>query len=416
MSATLSASAGEEPFHGWRMVALAFLVQNFAIGLTFGSYGVSVLAIEQTFSTGRATASAALSLVIIAITGLAPFLGALYGRISIRKTMMVGAVLTALGYAALAVVDDWRLMLAAYGLLVGPGVACMGTLPTNVLIANWFASGQGRALGIVNMPLFVMLVPMVAVVLLEHVGLRGLYAVLAVANLFVLPAMWVLVDRPEQVGQKPRGASVESAADNQHSLTTRHILGRPDFWFLIVAVGIVVGGGTMKLSHMVPLLAEQGHPVEEASFLLALSGGAGMFGSLIFGWLADRFGGAIVLAGNAIIQSLMWFIFLMPVSIPLLVVDALIIGMCGGGVMAAQGVFFSHRFGVANFGRVAGLVSIASLPILAGLSPVAGYLRERTGGYNVPVMLLIVASIMAAAILIYLALGERQRRLRAAVI
>jgi cyanate permease len=112
----------------------------------------------------------------------------------------------------------------------------------------------------------------------------------------------------------------------------------------------------------------------------------------------------------------MWFIFLMPVSIPLLVVDALIIGMCGGGVMAAQGVFFSHRFGVANFGRVAGLVSIASLPILAGLSPVAGYLRERTGGYNVPVMLLIVASIMAAAILIYLALGERQRRLRAAVI
>lgn len=412
LSQSTEAADSAQGFAGWRMVALAAFIHTWSFGLCFGTFGVSVVAIEERFDTSRTIASSAVSLILLAITISAPILGKLYGRISIRRSVMAGCVVGASGYFALAITQDWRIMLVCYAILVGPGVALTGAMPTNVIVTNWFVTGKGKAMGIVNLPIGLVLIPLAASAVLQSAGLQALYLATGFGFLFMLPAAWALIDRPEQIGQNPKGilevAAGQKTNSSQPSLTMRQILLRWEFWIITFSIGVIVAGASLKAGHLVPLLTEQGRSMDEASALLALSGGAGVFGSLVLGWLADRFGGALVLIGNAILQSMMWFVFLLPVNMFLLSIDAIIIGMCGGGVAAAQGVLLADRFGSANFSRALGLLGLTVTPFLVGINTLAGYLHDQTGNYRAVVSLIIVATGIVALALSFSALSRRK--------
>jgi len=386
------------PPGAWRMAGLAFLMQNSATGLTFGSFGAIVLAIEAQFHTTRTLASLGVSLAVVTLSLLAPFLGSvLIRRVPIRRVMIAGLLLGALGYALLAWVSDIRALLAIYLLIVGPSLVMFGALPSNTLVSSWFGDRPGRALGLVNMPLFVTLVPLASGAILGAHGLSAVFACVAVAHLIVLPFAFAVRDGPciaASPGKEPGTASA--------------ILARPAFWLLAVGGGIVVGAGIMKIGHLVAIVTAQGHSAEIGTMLLAISGAAGMFGSPLFGWLADRIGGAGALIANALLQAATFFILLAPVGVPLLVVDAVLIGACGAGVVAAKGVLFSHLFGPANFARVFGLTSIATLPFLFGMTPLAGLLYDRSGSYALPVAVTIALLFAAALILLPLLAAERR--------
>lgn len=392
-------------FAGWRIVALASFIHNCSYGIIFGAYGVSVVQIEARYGVSRTLAAAMLSLMIGATIFSAPLLGALYGRLSIRRSMMLGTVLAAVGHFVLAANDDWRVMIAAYALLMGPGVALTSSMPTNVLVTNWFTSSQGKAFGIVNLPIGMMVVPMLAAIVLERYGLAALYVGSGIALLSIIPAAWYVVDRPRDLGQAPLGGertAVLGAGLHEAPPSLLGLARRFDFWVIAVAIGIIVGGGAMKQAHLVPLLTEQGHSLQFASSLLALASGAGAIGSMVLGWLADRFGGLSVLLGNAIVQALMWFVFLLPVGAPVLVVDAIVIGTCAGGVSAAQGVLICRYFGTAHFGRALGMIGLAAAPFLLGINTIAGAMHDRTGDYRLAVLSLIAATAGAAVALVLL--------------
>lgn len=80
-------------FRGPRMVMLAFFIMNLAVGLTYGAFGALVLPLEAHFGTTRSLISLAMSLVVLNSGLLAPLIGTLIGRFSIRKIMLSGAVL-----------------------------------------------------------------------------------------------------------------------------------------------------------------------------------------------------------------------------------------------------------------------------------------------------------------------------------
>ena len=68
-------------FLGWRMVALGFLAQNLALGLTFGSFGVLIkpVAADLDASRGAASLGIALILVLMGIAALVALIGLLRG-------------------------------------------------------------------------------------------------------------------------------------------------------------------------------------------------------------------------------------------------------------------------------------------------------------------------------------------------
>lgn len=392
-------------FSGWRVVILASFAHFWSYGLTFGTYSASVIAIQEKFETTRVISSLPISIVTGALVLFAPVLGMLYERrVSIRRSIMLGALLGAIGHFGIVLTHDWRVMLACYAFMIGPCIALTGSVPGSVLATNWFIARRGIALGVINLPLGLMFMPMLAAILLQHGGLEKLFIFTGLAYLLIIPAAYYLIDRPEHVNQVPLDrnddASISKIEDTPEKvLPVKEIFSRFDFWALVVTVGIIVGGSAMKYAHMVPLLSEHGHSVEQATLLLSISGGSGIIGALLFGWLADRIGGAKVIIITAVTQALMWFIFLLPVNITLLTIDAFIIGICGGGIGAAEGVFICQRFGQKNFSRLFGLIAFSLFPLLTGINLLTGYLRDATGDYHLAITVLIVGSALAAVLL-----------------
>ena len=388
----------------WLMVAIAFITQNTATGLAFGSFGTLILSMEKEFSVSRQDSSLAISLLLLAISVGAPIVGAIIERVPIRLLMIVGILLGAAGFAMLSIVPSIEYVWLIYGLMIGPGAVLFGVLVSNTLVVRWAEEDRGKALGIVNMPVFVMIVPLIAGVVLENYGLRNLFLALAIAQIAILPLVLMVRDRPpgqDRSHERDHDPDLPSVK-NQTSIVD--MLRRPSIWVVSIAIGIIVGGGTMKVAHFVPLLIEQGRSFDEANFLFAISGGAGIIGSLGFGWLADRIGGARTLITNALIQAAVWGILLAPVGFALLFVDSVLVGACGAGIMGPLGVFLASLFGQDNFGRAFGITALLNTPILVGMTPLAGYLYDIGGSYFLPVVLaiggFILSAIMLAALVI----------------
>jgi MFS family permease len=394
----------------WPQVLLAMIAQNVATGLAFGSFGTIVLAIETEYGASRSASSLAMSLMLVSLSLTASVLGRLLEKRAIRSVMMTGAVLAAAAYLAASLVHGASQLLLIYLLLVGPATAMLGIVPSLTLAARWSSDrNRGLALGLVTMPVAVTIVPLAIAPLLEGEGIRAVYRVLAAVDLLLLPVLLLVRDRP--LGESaPRPAASPRATPAKAEEDGSHILRSRIFWVLVAAEGLIVGAGTMKLAHFVPLLTEQGRSFDQANMLLAISGGAGLVGSFIFGSLADRLGGTKALFCNALVQACMWTIFLAPVTMTVLVLDAVIVGACGAGVQAAFGVALTSLFGREHFSRALGFASLLTLPFLFGLTPLASLIYEATGNYHLPMGMMVGGFLFAAVLLAALFRTESRHR------
>jgi len=159
------------------MVGRAFLSQNVAIGARFGTFGVSVLALQDRYDSTRAEASMGLALAVLAIGLAGPLAASLIRRIGLRATMLLGAALSGrlggartLALAGLGYGVSWATVYATNWLpAMVPAMLTIGTcgaaiFPTvNVLAAHAFgAASLPRVLGyfgLFTLPLTFLLPP-----------------------------------------------------------------------------------------------------------------------------------------------------------------------------------------------------------------------------------------------------------------
>ncbi|CAN0580430.1 unnamed protein product, partial [Laminaria digitata] len=118
---------------------------------------------------------------------------------------------------------------------------------------------------------------------------------------------------------------------------------------------------------------------------------------------------AAVIAFNALLQAVVWLILITPASFALLVLDAILIGMCIGGISTAKAVVVSRVFGRQQFAFVSGLMGFCTLPLLFTLSPLMGLLRETSGGYVLPISLIIGGFCVAGACMWLVSRAERRQ-------
>jgi predicted MFS family arabinose efflux permease len=397
---------------GRRMIVLSALSQNVASGLMFGSFGTLVVDIERKMHVDRGLSTAGAALVILAIGAIAPFLGAAMRRFGLRALLMTGALSCSLGYLVAALATNITLLLLAYALLVGPGIALLGIAVPTSLVANWFVLGRGKAIGIVNMPIAVALVPPITAALLPKLGLSGVYMGLAALSAILIPALLWVVDHPEKVGLRPHGEAPGTAIQAQSSPISALALVRTgDYWLLGLAAAMIAGGGATIATHIMPMAIGEGTAPALAALLISVLGASGVAGSLLYGMLADRVGGGRALAINAALQVALWCGLLISMPFALRMVLAGLIGINAGGMMSSLGTALSQRFGAAALGAALGLWSLMNLPFTVGMPPLAGALYARSGGYSVAFSVQI--ALYAAAAMLAMFAARRARFTRA---
>eukprot|EP01037_Dinobryon_pediforme_P008085 gene8085-8166_t len=372
------------------MALRAFLCQNVAIGSAFGSFGVIVLTLQARFGVGRGLATLGIALAVLMMGVGSPIAARMIARWGLRTTMLIGIVLSGFGNLVLAFAPSFTVVLLAYALPIGLGLAMFGPFPSSVLAARWFQPKPGPAIGFVNMPVLVALVPLMVTPLVFHYGLTGLFCTLAAMHVLLLPFAWGVVDAPAgmvlpgpSAASGPSAAIGPSAAPGQAAPAQGRVLSRPLFWFIATGSGVLHASGIAASSHIVALGIESGLGAGSAALLLSVMGTAsiaGAFGSgLLCGWIGAPLTLTLIAATTALAWGLLPATHALAVMVPLTVV----LGAGGAGVFPSINVLVGERCGLGAAVRTIGLLGLATLPFNFGLPPMAGVLHDRAGGYGV---------------------------------
>jgi MFS family permease len=388
-----------------RMAVIAALSHNITIGCLFGSFGVMMTSVEQRLGVSRELSAMGVSLVTICNAVLSPIVGTLATRYSLRTLFTLGAILSALGYTLLATTHSFVLYVIAYGLLLGPGMAFSGVVLPSTLVTRWFDAGRGRVLGLVHMPIFIGIVPVLSSILLARYGAVATYTVFAVLiALTLIPLSLTIVDYPPNSVRD--GTNTDSLAQAPESVTALQILRAPRFWAFAVAAATIITSVVVLNTHMIPMVAIWGISATAGATLLSVCALAGIPASIVWGWVADKIGGGPAMSICAIGIAILWTLLLTNPHYPMALLLMCLLGMHGTASIPLMGMSLSEAFGRESFSRAYGLATMLTLPFTVLGIQASSAMFVKTGGYT-SVIIVMIAALLVVAPIPYLARRKR---------
>jgi len=262
--------------------------------------GVLLVPLHHEFGWSRGDISGAVSVNLV-LYGLAgPFAAALTQRFGLRRVVPCAMALIAAGSAATVSMSSlWELYLY-WGIAVGAGTGAVAPVLAATIANRWFATRRSLVLGLLTAGGStgqLLFLPVLAT-LSQHDHWRRASLTVAACALLVVPlSMWLLRDRPSDLGHRPYGAVEDDVAAvlTTHPIATAfQTLGvaartRP-FWVL-AATFFVCGASTNGLiaTHFIPAAMDHDMPEPMAASMLAAMGILDILGTTMSGWLTDRY-------------------------------------------------------------------------------------------------------------------------------
>ena len=402
-------SKGTNPPGAARMAVIAFLSFNLSMGCMFGPFGVLITPIEQRLGVSREISTLAVPVVTFGMSLLAPFVGGLTSRISLRLMMVLGSLLMAAGFAVLAVVDSVVLFVGAYAVLISPGLCVCGVVAPTTLITRWFDVNRGRALGLATTPALLAATPLTATFVLNEYGLAAAFWLLAGLMLVCVVASFFAIDHPmatRAAVQMPDSSDLENQTTAE--LPTANVLRDSRFWRLSVAAGLNNAVIVMFSTQLVPFATGQGIDSTSAALLLTAYLVGTLVGTPVVGWLADKVGGARMIGILCLSLALWQALLLIHPGYAILALLAGVAGLQGSAMISCLGLALSEQFGQSSFAKVYGMTSLIGLPFAVLSVPIASGVFVRTGSYNA--VFLLAAAVLVIGAVLALSIGKAQRQ------
>jgi predicted MFS family arabinose efflux permease len=360
------------------MLLVACALQNVSTGTSYGSYGVILNDLIAQFGMSRSLASLGLALLAL-IAGLSgPLVGRLIDGWSLRNTALIGLLLGSAGLALAGVAKNYLVFLLGYSLISGFGGALSGAITASTLASRWHPTRTGLAVAIANLSLLISIGPPAYAWITVNFGWRALMFALSGLYLLLLLPVYFVKDRPPSV------AVAATDATHAAAFRFRDVASDRAFWLITISCGVLFGAAVSLSSHVIAFAVERGVAITTASWLLSIVGAFAMVGGLLFGWISDRIGAIPTLAGNAALNGLAWLLLGMSHSFATIAACVVVLGLCGGGILAPLGAFIANRFGANAFGSILGLVTQLILPMTFGGSIVVGVMYDATHDYQIP--------------------------------
>ena len=401
-------------FYGYWIVVVGFLCLFVYSGVGYYALSVFYKPLEAEFGWGRGEISWAFT-IVFAMQGLAsPFVGRWVDRYGAKIFIVLGALVTGLGFLWLYFIQDIWAYYAAYA-VVGLGNTGISTIPTTKLLSNWFNRRRGFAIGIAATAVGIgglVIVPLVGAYLIPSFGWRFSFLFLGILTwvLIIIPALWLIKSKPADIGLLPDGAEKPETQENTPVPATT------DDWSLnaalktlplwLIAVGFVTGtyAHTSIILHQVNFLTDIGFDVVAASAALgAIAFGSGV-GKFFFGWLCDHIQ-AKYTAAMAFSLVAIGVIILTTINAasPLFVIWLYIIpfGLGVGGWLPNLSMIVSRTFGLASYGAIFGVLTMAMNFGVAFGPTIAGYMYDSMQSYSgVFILMLVLLAIAITSMLL----------------
>jgi MFS family permease len=376
----------------WGVVAAAFVSLFTVFGIAY-SYGAFLEALRTDLGGSRAAGAALFSVTSLIFFGLGGVTGAAADRYGPRRVLLAGAAVLGLGLLATARAASLPVALVTYGLGVGIGVAC-AYVPMVALVGGWFDRRRTFALGIAvaGIGAGTLIVPPVAAALIEAVGWRDAYTVLAATGTGVL-LLSALAVRPAPRTLHPRGTRVGEA------------LRTTDYRRLYAAGVLMAVALYVPFVHLPAYAEDRGVDPVLAAALIGAIGAASIAGRVALGGVADAIGLVRTYQGCFAVMAASFALWWAAGgSYPAMAAFAVVLGVGYGGFVALTPAVVAVRFGVDGLGSLLGvLYTGAGLGSAIG-PPLAGAAIDAAGHGATILGSLAVA---AAAVVVLLGLSSR---------
>jgi cyanate permease len=409
---TVDESAGPNDPRAPRMGAIAWLSHNVIIGSIFGSAGVLLIPLQDRLHVSRGLVSIGVPMVMVGSAIFASVAGVLATRYSLRLLMAVSGIALSLAWLILAFAGSYWLFLVAYGLFLGPAMAIGGSVLPPTIVTRWFQRHRGLAIGLVHLPIVITCMPLAASLVIGRFGVTALFFLLALFATALIPASLALTEYPPGRGIKdiPAGQGVPDAAGARPEFSVPQLLCSPQFWFLALATGAANTSSVTLATHLPAMGVAWGYTPTSAAALASVMSLVGMAGSIIFGLVADRIGGARALALIAFDDAILWTLLLTDLPYSARVVIIGLIGMHGSGSIPAISKAVASSFGERSFSRGFGLATTVQLPLLVAAVFGFGAIFQTQGSYATGLEGMIAYFVVA--VFLALAAGRRAPTVR----
>lgn len=324
-------------------------------------------------------------------------------KTSPRKLILIGTFLTFLSFQWFGRLSGNEYEYYAAWCLYMAGYFLSGPIPHQIIISNWYKRRRGMAMGITYVGVAVIgalcnkLAPYLTATSETYTeALRALSFLMVI----VWPlALFVIRDKPEDMGQLPDGASSEqeleaaseavAPAKAEPVKTFRELAGNSAFWLLLLGSAASIGSIAAVNFLMKFVYEEQGFTDQaardriwsDASFTYLLSS---ILGRLIAGWLADKLPRKyVMLATYAVVAMAIPLLFLVtPEQSNMVYVFAIVFGFAMGADYMLIPLMAADQFGLRTLGKAMSAI-LPSDTIMQFWTPrFIAVLAGRLAGYS----------------------------------
>lgn len=294
----------------------------------------------------------------------------------------------------LALMSTYRTVEMFYisGVLIGVAQAFTGFVAIPIVLNMWFKQKNGTVLGIVTAvgTVATLIYTLLSAQLITNFGWRNAYLIMAVmAAVITIPAVFVLIRSPKQVGCEPYGAEEAKAeeatatTETDYSLTKKQAFRMPLLyvaWTACVMYSYACGiaGYTTTFATM-----ELGQSIQFGAAVGVFSSLGGTLSSLIVGKINDKFGVKAGMLWGTVTTGLGYLIMMLSFTNPYFVYPAIFVVGLGNSMYQVQCPLLARSIvGSKHYSDIWALMMMINSLIGGGLYATIGLFYDKLGTYR----------------------------------
>ncbi len=396
----LTPEARREWREGWPAVC-AGLVGAAAAQIHFASIGIFIKPISDSMGWNASTVTLGIFICAVVSVPGSPFAGWLAQRFGIARILSIGLPLFFLAYASLGLLSHSKNQWIAGWILVAFGSVLLKANIWIFWVAQRFDAARGMAFATImaGAGVLAIFIPIVTQLIIEAVGWRATFPILAAAMATMAmvacylgfracpPAPGERTVAPEKLAAIPRGMAIQEAVRSR------------SFW-QIGLISFLIGAGLVSLQvHLVPMYRAKGLDPRTAAVIAGMFGAASLAGRFIAGGFLDRYSAKIIGMISLLLPALACVMYLtLPIGPATGAMIAILFGLGVGAEGDVLGYITTKYFGVRSFGAIYGITT-GLFSLGSGVGPLTmAMMLDRLGSYS-PTIVVIFGMLIFCALL-----------------
>ena len=372
------------------------------------AYGVFYKPMADALNSGQGAITLHMSISNLIVGLGTPFIAKMISRnVPIKNILLAGAVLVLASGMVIALCHNVMIMNIA-AVFRGIGFAGLSMMIITLIIGNWFVKYRGTLTGIALSfsGIGSAIASPILSSMIQNLGYEKTYMIyVAAIVLFIVPAIFLLPLKPQDIGLRPFGENEEqentktAAANMDLPFTSRSFM----FVSLIVFVLCIVLLTSLS-SHLSSLAQPYGYAARVGAALLSFSMIGNVASKFVLGAMVDRIGafkGVLCMMATSLAGLLV--ILLNPGGTFWLLAGGFLYGTCFS--IGSLGISMITRtlYGDAQYGSAYSVITLfTSVASAVGLTLI-GMMYDITGSYSASVIggILMITIALACLILIF---------------